>query len=58
MSEKWKAGQVADTFNAFFAQFGELDKNTRVVLEVILEELLYGESEALFISNKKGSNRG
>jgi len=57
MSEKWKAGQVAETFNAFFNQFGELNQNSRVVLEVILEELLHGKSEAIFISHQKGSNR-
>jgi hypothetical protein len=56
MSEKWKADQVSDTFNAFFSQFGELNQNSRVVLEVILEELLYGKSEALFISHQKRSN--
>jgi hypothetical protein len=56
MGDNWKANQVADTFNAFFSQFGQMDQNSRVVLEIIFEELLNGRTETLLISSEKRQN--
>ena len=53
MSDNWKYEQSAKTLDAFFRRFGDLDEHSRVVLEIIFEEI-YGKT--LRVSGETGQD--
>jgi len=53
-SNNWKSHQIANTFNAFFDQFEEIDEHAEVVLNVVFELLYYSQQKR--ISDSKDSN--
>jgi|WetSurMetagenome_2_1015567.scaffolds.fasta_scaffold1105102_2 hypothetical protein len=53
MSDQWKIKQVEQTLDAFFTQFGDFDDNSRVVLEVIFEEIYGGKNLPLFSEERQ-----
>ena len=55
-SNEWKGKQIVGAFGAFTQQFGELDDHSRVVLEIILEEI-HGDRKRLPISRPQGQAR-
>jgi hypothetical protein len=54
--DQWKTKQIEQTLSAFFAQFGDFDDNSRVVLEVIFEELYGGKALSLFDEKRQDWN--